>query len=144
METLLLEWKVERTLLIEWPNGGQEIATPQSRVIRMSKDDPEPHIVINERGDAFVSMFPPASAEKPQKSEQKQETTHEKETQMDTEPESQLDEHQENVTQESSSSSSGRKYDSEEAEMTLAESMELEVCLLHLFSCNLLHDLVGS
>ena len=141
METLLLEWKVERTLLIEWPNGGQEIAT-QSRVIRMSKDDPEPHIVVNERGDAFVSMFPPASAEKQQKL--KQVSMLEKETQMDMEPESQLDEHQDNVTQESSSSSSGRKYDSEEAEMTLAESMELEVCLLHLFSCNLLHDLVGS
>ena len=127
METLLLEWKVERTMLIEWP-GEQGIEVSQTRVMRMTNDDPEPRIFVNERGDAFVGMFPPTSATEKltQKTEPKQASTQEKGSQMDIVPESQLDEHQEKSN--GSSSSNGRgNYDAEEAEITLAETMELEV-----------------
>ena len=133
METLLLEWKVERTLLIEWP-GGQ---VTQTRVIRgITNDDPEPRIFVNERGDAFVGMYPPATATERQQqrkieSASASASAPEKESRMEVEPESQL-EHQDKETEEKSShgssSGNGRKHGSEEAEMTLAETLELEVC----------------
>ena len=124
---LLLEWKAERTLLLEWPGGqGQEID-----VIRIVNDDPEPQLLVNERGECFVGLFPPSSATERQQQKKSEASAVAKESQtMDIE--AALEEKgnmdvEDKVMPEEKGSSSGRKYDSEYVEITLAETMELEV-----------------